>query len=247
MYMKFSTLVLVLAGAILSFSGCTSTTMQIVIPEGSVISRTYQTEDFSAVDIHGGVWEVVFRQSENYSATVEINENLLDHFSLSVQRGLLTASFDIGIGFDENISSVSRIYVYAPYIESLSLSGTITAIDWDTIHAQNFAIDSGGVVNIDIMLEVENIAIDVRGVANIELSGRADTADISMTGSGSLLAFDLQTRDTQINVSGAGTANIAVSENLYATANGTSRILYRGNPTVIQNISGGLASISRDN
>ena len=244
---KLLPLILILAGSVLLLGACTFPNMQIITPEGPVISTNYRTEDFSIVIIRGGNWEVIYRQSENHSATVAINENLLDHFNLSVENGVLTAAFDVGISFDENISNISRIYLYAPYLEGLNLSGIVYAIDWDTVYAQNFDIDAGGIANIDIHLEVEQLAVDVRGITNIQLFGNTDTADINITGSGNIFAFDLQAREAQINASGSSNINISVSENLTATAGGISHILYRGNPQVTYDISGGLASVERDN
>jgi len=244
---KLLPIILTLAGAIFLLGACTFPNMQIITPEGPVISINYLTEDFSIVTIRGGSWEVIFRQTENHSATVAINENLLDHFNLSVENGVLTATFDVGIGFDENISNISRIYLYAPYLEGLNLSGIVYAIDWDTIYTQNFAIDAGGIANIDIQLEVEQLAVDARGITNIQLFGNTDTADINIIGSGNIFAFDLQTREAQINASGSSNINISVSENLTATVGGISHILYRGNPQVTYDISGGLASVGRDN
>jgi hypothetical protein len=67
-----------------------------------------------------------------------------------------------------------------------------------------------------------------------------------MSGASKLNADDLQVRTAQISISGAGKAEVAVSDSLKVAISGAGKVTYRGNPTIEKQISGAGTVRQRD-
>jgi len=241
MLRKIFTLNLLLVGALL-LGACNVTIGGNPIQgRGEMVSHTFQVEDFTAIDI-GGNYNVVWRQSQTQTLTIEMQENLFEHLQVSVANGVLLV--DSRRTFNTGLGNTPRIYIHTPALDAVSFSGAANATDWDTIRAQNFSIDVSGAANISIALEVEQLDIDVAGAADIELSGSAGTANLISSGAGSISAFSLQTASANIDLSGVGSTDISVSDTLDVDISGAGQVRYRGNPTVTQDVSG-LGRVSR--
>lgn len=77
------------------------------------------------------------------------------------------------------------------------------------------------------------------GSGSLRLRGEASDYTATIQGSGSINAFDHATRTTIVTVSGSGTAEVFVTEQLDVTIDGSGNVRYRGDPTnVNQEISG---------
>ena len=224
---------LILIGVMFLLGGCIG--MGGVRGTGEMTSRDFEVEDFSALDISGG-YEVTWRQSDNVSVTVEMQENLFDFLRVSVRGDTLRV--DSTRNFRTSSGNTPRVYIYTPYLEMVSFSGAIDASDWDTIEGESFSIDGSGAGDISISLDVETLEIDLSGAGDFTLTGSAHTTNINVSGAAEISADDLQTSSTNINLSGAGTVDIAVSDHLSVDISGAGHVRYTGNPTIDQSISG---------
>jgi hypothetical protein len=76
------------------------------------------------------------------------------------------------------------------------------------------------------------------GAGNIVLVGKVGTYQITHSGAGNILAFDLISETTIISLSGTGKAEVYVDQLLDVTITGAGSVYYKGKPTIIQNITG---------
>lgn len=76
--------------------------------------------------------------------------------------------------------------------------------------------------------------LDMGGSSDVELSGAALTLDASISGAGDLNAKNLKTRETILNISGSGTANVHATEKLKVDIVGVADVNYFGHPKVIE-------------
>jgi len=218
-------------GSFVLFPGSNNRSNTVVGTE-PVVSRTFQLNEFNAINV-GGSSNVIFRQSDNYSVTIEMPENLFEYVNMDrAVRGstLHLIPFKPGIGVNFNRHS-PRIYIYAPNLESVSFSGAVTGVGWDSIYAENFRLNLSGSTSIDLQVYTDNLQVTSSGASRLTLSGRADTSNIRASGSVRIEAFDLDMRESRITASGSSRVNASVLEHLNASSSGSSRITYRGNPT----------------
>jgi len=222
---------LVLVGVVVLLVGCT----RGVRGTGAMVARDFEIEDFTALDIRGG-YHVTWRQSDNVSVTVEMQENLFDYLQVSVEGN--TLSVNSTRNFHTSSRNRPQIYIYTPYLEMVSFYGAINAENWDIVSGESFSINGYGATNVNISLAVETLEIDLSGAGDFTLSGTAETANIITAGAANVSATHLQTRDASIRLSGAGNIDIAASDHLSVDVSGAGQVRYTGNPTIDRNISG---------
>jgi len=255
--MKKVMLLIAFVGSALVLTGCgvvnSNTTM--VRPTGDVITEIFEVDDFTNFSI-GGAFDVTFRYAEDHEIQIEMAENLFDYIEVSVSRGALSIRIRSGVGINFG-NHQPQITIYAPFIDSVTLSGSTTATDWDTITASSFSIETSGSSQmvIEVSAEELNIAasgsaditadlttdelnITASGSSSIELAGVASIIDLNLSGSNTISAFELQAEEVEIQASGSTQVEIAVSEQLNVIARGSSRVQYIGNPVVTQETSG---------
>ena len=232
MFRKFGLMALLLGGVAMIFGGCGAFGH---VATGDVVSRTFNVADFTAVDI-GGSRDIVFRHSENHSVTIEMQESLFDILRVEVRGSTLNIRFD---GSVTSIGVRPRVYVYAPLLERVSLSGSVSATaDNADIFADIVAISMSGSGNAAFTMDVTRLGIGTSGSSRLEFSGRADNVDIEQSGSGTISALDLQAQDVSIRRSGSGGVYVSVSDNLNISASGSGRVRYRGSPSITQSTTG---------
>ena len=93
----------------------------------------------------------------------------------------------------------------------------------------------------DITVEDLNAAqLDVilSGAGDVKVAGKVVNQDIRLNGFGRYQAFDLESQGGAINISGAGGANVWVTEVLDVVISGAGDVEYYGTPTVNREING---------
>ncbi|MCL2372768.1 MAG: DUF2807 domain-containing protein [Defluviitaleaceae bacterium] len=241
---KFLTLATLAA---LLFSGCT---VQLgrgstVYGTGAMVSRSFEVGDFSALEVGGSAsFTVIFRQSDDISVEIAMQENLFDLHQISVRGNYLSLSRTNSNDTVRYGNNRPRVYIYAPTLTAININGALHTEGWDTISTPNFSITSNGLINMAASLEVDRLQLDLSGASNLDFWGNATNTSITKNGAGSIMARNLHTEDTTITLNGAGDIEIAVANTLDATLNGVGSIRYIGNPDVTQHV-GALGSIRR--
>ena len=86
-------------------------------------------------------------------------------------------------------------------------------------------------------------ALEARGASQISLDGSVDRLLVDMTGASQLAAAGLQAKTAEISTTGAGDAEVAVSDTLKVAITGAGKVTYSGNPTTIKKQITGAGSI----
>lgn len=127
----------------------------------------------------------------------------------------------LNIRIDECIEDIGDIAIYAtvPDIDQLVQTGV-------------------GNMNTTEAIDVDELNITLTGVGNFSLKGTADELDITLTGAGDINAFQFNSDICNINISGAGDAELWVNDELNVTITGVGSVFYLGTPTVTSTITG---------
>jgi putative autotransporter adhesin-like protein len=81
-------------------------------------------------------------------------------------------------------------------------------------------------------------ALEASGASHVSLDGSIDHFLADMTGASELEAYGLRTKTAEISTTGAGDAEIAVTETLKVAITGAGKVTYSGNPTIEKHITG---------
>lgn len=144
-----------------------------------------------------------------------------------------------------------------PYVES-AVSGEILRLRtrehlWPT-NGIKVVISSptraGGKMRGAVKLTVNQLsgstfALQSEGASEVTLDGSVDRLLVDMTGASQLAADRLQTKTAEISTTGAGDADVAVTDTLKVAITGAGKVTYSGNPATIKKKITGAGSVRR--
>ena len=146
-------------------------------------------------------------------------EDVLDRVVTESSGGVLRIDIrDRGIVLGDDPLGDARVQVAASELDGVTIEG------------------SGDVDLGD--LDLPELILAVEGAGEVEASGTADRLDVTIQGAGDVNLADLAVRTATIVVQGAGDAHVNVSERLDVSVQGAADVVYRGDPTVTQDIQG---------
>ena len=109
---------------------------------------------------------------------------------------------------------------------------------------------TGGRIRGAVKLTVKQLsgptfALEATGASEVSLDGSVDRLLVDMTGASQLAADDLKVKTAEISTTGAGDAEVAVSDSLKVAITGAGKVTYSGNPPTIKKQITGAGSIRR--
>ena len=107
---------------------------------------------------------------------------------------------------------------------------------------------AGGKMRGAIKLTVKQLsgpifALEAKGASQVSLDGSVDRLLVDMTGASQLAAAGLQAKTAEISTTGAGDAEVAVTDTLKVVITGAGKVTYSGNPPTIKKQITGAGSI----
>ena len=174
---------------------------------------------FTDVDA-SGAYELQWRPGAP-SLRLTTDENLLEKVETAVKGSLLRIKTDGPIAPTHGL----KIVITSPSLTGASLSGA-ARFDAAQLAGPSFTLETSG-------------------ASKILLAGRTNRLVASLTGASQLRAEGLQTDDVEIAVTGAGKAEVAVSNSLKASITGAGKVTYLGDPKSVKKDITGAGSIER--
>jgi hypothetical protein len=202
---------------------------------GDIVTEKRQTGDFTGIAV-GSAFEVEIRTGPVTAVEVEADDNLIKYIDTRVSGGILKITTRNSFSFN---NSHLKVFVTAPEIRSIKTSGAADVKAIDLLKSSGkISLDVSGAGEIKATVDAPEIYAEASGAGNIELSGRTRDYKLKVSGSGDIKSFDLQSEHTDVDVSGAGSAQVHASVNLKADASGAGEVRYKGGASVQQKTSG---------
>lgn len=171
-----------LAALTMTGAGCSGVSLVSGMPIGSLkgsgkpLSKTFEVKDLKGLRA-GGAFQITVTP-DSAPLVVSCDDNLMPHLVHSVEGGILS------LGFDKSVTSklAMTATVGIRNLESLDLAGAC-------------GLKAAGV-------KAESLDADLSGAANADLSGTISKADLTISGSSSLV-LDAAPQEMKVDVSGA--------------------------------------------
>ena len=167
-------------------------------------------DPFDRIEIYG-VFDVIYRQSDEHRVELHIQPWVLEVTEISVSDRQLQVSQPPRLSFQNE--PTPRIYIYAPTLTDISLDGVIMASGWSEIH-------------------VDQLTLDIDGVTTVEIKGSATTALINVDGVTTMNGLNLETQSMVLDVNGVSDVSVSVSDDFDIFIRGVNTVRYRGNPVI---------------
>jgi Putative auto-transporter adhesin, head GIN domain len=203
-----------LAGLILSTAGCR---WAGIIGNGHIVTDNRSVSDFSEIQADGG-FQIEWRSGPP-SVSITIDENLLRYID------------------SQNIDHRLRLHSHGNIWSSHGIKVAISS------STRSGAKLTGAARLTANQLSGHTFAIESTGAAKVFLDGTVDELVTDMTGASRLEAGSFQTKIAEISSTGASHAEVAVSETLKVSITGAGKVIYSGNPPVVEKHITGAGSI----
>lgn len=204
---------------------------------GTIGSQEKTVSGFNEVSA-GGNYEIHISQGELKPIKIEGDQNLLEFVEIEQTGDEIKIS--TRDGYNLHSSDALKIFLTAPVYKRIHVSGASNIIgDGKLDNDADIDISVSGAGDITMDVDAPAIESSVTGSGNINMKGETKDLKLKLSGAGEAHCYDLKAENTEINISGAGSADVFASVKLDAKVSGAGNVSYKGNPkTVNQKVTG---------
>lgn len=206
---------------------------EIISGSGRISKETRDVKSFDAIEI-SGAFHVYLTQGNDERLEIEADDNLLQYIETGVRGGRLYIE-PRAFSFR---NPTLKAYITIRNIEEIRASGAVQITGDTSLEFGRLLIATSGASEIDLELYGEKLELKVSGAGKTHLSGEVENTIIRLSGASKLNAESLYVNKMDINISGAGSANVRVEDELVANISGAGNIRYIGDPKVHSKVSG---------
>lgn len=232
-------------GLILALGFLTSCDHETIRATGEVTTTEVSFSEYSGLKVSNAFNAYVTFSETEEKIVIEANDNLHDRIVV------LREGNDVIIKLKKftNVkgSATLNAYITTKNISKFEIKGASTLTlenDWT---ASDGHIELSGASDFTGNILVDRLLIDMSGASNADLFGTADQVIADLSGSSHFRDFDLEIRKLNIDLSGASSAFLSVSETIDIKASGASELNYKGNAEVINKRLSGASEIKNRN
>ena len=233
----------VVAAVILSI-GVYSCSSGLIRPEtGETITVWRTATGYDKLEVARAM-KVVVKYGQTDSIKLEVSEGFLEYIKTEVVGGTLRVYIDESV--DISNLRANDVTITVQELTRISCTGASSVEGTDTLYTEDLTIVATGASSIEAFFGANKMNVTFSGASFGTLGGAVDRIDVDITESSHLLAFGLDSREAFAVLSGSSSFQITCSELLDVKASGASIVLYRGNPGVRSELTGG-SEVKDDN
>lgn len=192
----------------------------------NVVTEERAVTGFTGIVVSGAV-TLYLEEDAAFSASVETDQNLQDNVITELDGNkLIIKSTKL-----RNPTKLN-VYVKMPELKYLRASGATDVTGKSTFETEEMMIFASGAASVKLDILVNYLETEVSGAADLKLEGSANTHKLNVSGAGSLNAVNLESEKAIYNLSGAGDADLYVTQEINGSKKGSADISVAGNPTI---------------
>ena len=210
-----------------------------LVSDSAVIAKSLEFNKISFMDTANAKIKII--PSDKTMVEARYPAAMEDYgFKVEIRVGKVIITADKQTNF---IADEFEIIVYSN-IENIRFSGAVS-LEMDAASSRKINFDVAGGADIDVYnLDVSKTEILVNGAATLGFSGKSESFDLELNGVGVIDAKELVCKNAEAKISGAGAAELSVTDELSIDMDGVGQLSYYGSPKVT-NISGGLTNVKQ--
>lgn len=201
---------------------------------GNVVKETRDVNNFDRLDL-SGIGDVTLIQGDEESLEIEAEDNVIEHITTEVRDGTLY----IGINRRAVLPTKPVKFIVKMHeIRGVDTKG-VSNLKSNSIVTDQLEINISGTGNIELEeLTCDTLLINVSGAGNFQAAGKVTDQKVTLSGAGNYQGENLQSKNTDVTISGLGRVTLWATENLNVTISGTGGVDYYGSPHISQQVSG---------
>jgi len=208
---------------------------------GNIITEEREVSEFNKIHLKCS-GNVFLTLGEKQTLIIKTDENIMPLIETDVSGKKLT----ISNGKHYLRPTVLEVFITVNNLEGVAISGSGNVRGKDRFMTDAFYAEISGSGDMDLEVETGRLEAKISGSGSIHLSGKAKDYTVSISGSGEINAFDVQTKNASVKISGSGDCRVYASESLVVKISGSGEVYYKGRPRINTKISGSGSLIGRD-
>lgn len=210
---------------------------------GNIVTIEKSVDPFERVEVHGAI-DVHVSQGPLQPVRIEGDENLLKYILVSERGGRLEVRTKSGVSLSP--SRKMKVYVTSPKFEKLEVSGACNIIgDTKVTSSDKLEMGVSGAGNINMDVDAPGVKASISGAGKVQLRGRTRDFELQLSGAGKAVCYDLLSETTEVDISGAGAAEVFASVRLDAQVSGAGNVRYKGDATEVKQQVSGAGSVKK--
>lgn len=208
---------------------------------GTITEETRNVGAFFNLEIDGE-YEIVLQEGSNPLITVQTDENLHQYVETKLDGQTLKI---------ENVEKIkaseqTRLIITYQKLEEINVGGAVKLKNRGTLSSDKLKIRIKGAGVVNLSLQSQELELKLPGSGAVNLRGKVGKQKLELGGAGNLNAAELESKECEIDLSGIGSAQVFVTDNLQAEVSGVGTIRFKGDPRNISREVTGLGSIERE-
>ncbi len=229
-------LVAILIAGMFSVTSCLNT----ISGEGELTIAGRNLEPFTKVELDIDA-NLILTDSLQQSCMISAQENLMPEIETKIRGEKLIISSEKNIHSEKPVT----IYLSVNRLSAIELNGSGNITATNNIKTSDLHIDISGSGNMELSPVCDKLKAEISGSGKLDLAGSSNESSMEISGSGIIDAFNHNTGNCRVDISGSGMANVFPSGVLKADVTGSGKVRYKGNPTDIKPSVTGSGSIEK--
>ena len=177
--------------------------------------------------------DISLRQGLDKEFSIIGPANILDNVTTRIIDGELVIDYN-GCFRNADID----IFITNPEIAAVHNIGSGDIYGENHWETEQLDLRITGSGKIDAEFTAHIATAEITGSGQMDLYGSVDHSAVYVSGSGNIFAFNLETNDQKVRISGSGNCEVFARDILEVEISGSGNVYYKGNPSVSTNISG---------
>jgi hypothetical protein len=216
-------------------SSCIQEKQSNTFRRGNVEMEKMDIDDFSGIELNGN-YVVMLENADFCSVEAAIPDGKKDLLISEVKDGILIIK-TIEATLDDH--DKIELVIKAPKIESIEVSASVRITAKKPFEFDRLRLESSGALKVEMELKGNYLDADLSGATNLDLRGEVRNVVLNIPGAGKISAYDLITENFELDLAGAGKAQVYASKRLNVDLSGACSVTYKGHPSeIFTNISG---------
>jgi hypothetical protein len=205
-------------------------------------SETRELGAFDRISMRG-IGKLFVSQGKKQEVTLEGDDIAISRITTSVTDGKLI--IDVGrdwveklsAGFDFLSSHDIRITIVVNELKELEVAGAAD-IEVTGIKAEDLTLKMIGASNVKVVdLKADSLRTEIPGAGKMILDGNVKDLSVILAGAGNFSGHQLKSKTAKVVLSGVGSVQLWVTDELDVTIAGVGSVEYFGSPAIKQTVT----------
>lgn len=205
-------------------------------------SETRELGEFDRISMRG-IGKLFISQAKEQKVTLEGDDIAISRITTNVTDGQLVIDIGrdwvekLGAGIDFLSSHDIRITIVVKNLQNVEVAGAAD-IEVTGIKTDKLELKLIGASNVKVEgLKAGHLETEIPGAGKIRVDGEVNDQSVVLAGAGNFSGHQLKSKTAKVVLSGVGSAQLWVTEELDVTIAGVGSVEYFGSPRIKQSVT----------